>query len=135
MFLKDYLAKVTEAINDATQTELVQLSEISTAFRNEKIGLIQGRVVFVDGSTLFFKEYLDVRYRIDKKAYSFHYQDQQSTLRFRYDNANHQPALGFADHKHVKQEILPAELPDTTPNPRHQPLHPRLSRHQLPIAQ
>ena len=112
MFLKDYLADLTETMNEYAQTGLIQSSEISTAFRNEKIGLIQGRMVFVDGSTLLFKEYVDVRYRLDKKAYSFHYQDRQATLRFRYDNAFHKPALGFTDHKHLGHEIIPAEIPN-----------------------
>ena len=112
MFLKDYLADLTGTITEYTQTGLIQSSDITTAFRTDKIGLLQGRIVFLDGSILFFKEYLDVRYRLDKKAYSFHYQDVQATLRFRYDNAFHKPALGFTDHKHLGQEIIPADIPE-----------------------
>jgi hypothetical protein len=51
-------------------------------------------------------------YQIDKKTYSFHYQDRYSQLLFRYDNALHKPALGFDDHKHIGSEILPAEVPN-----------------------
>lgn len=44
--------------------------------------------------------------------YSFHYQDAQATLRFRYDNAKHKPALGFQDHKHTPEETLASPIPD-----------------------
>lgn len=60
---------------------------------------------------LTFKEYLDLRFHLDKKTYSFHYQDAQAQLRFRYDNAAHKPALGFHDHKHTPDETLPSTIP------------------------
>ncbi|WP_245809291.1 toxin-antitoxin system TumE family protein [Desulfamplus magnetovallimortis] len=80
--------------------------------RTEHIGLLKGVIGFLDGSTLFFKEYLDLRYRLDKKMYSFHYQDAQATLRFRYDNSDHKPALGFHDHKHTPDKIRSATIPN-----------------------
>jgi hypothetical protein len=111
MFLQDYLSDLTEAIKDATQTGMILSSQITTDFRSDKIGFITGQI-FTDGSTLFFKEYVDLRYRIDKKTYSFHYQDQQARIRFRYDNALHKPDLGFADHKHIGNKIVLADIPD-----------------------
>ncbi len=44
--------------------------------------------------------------------YSFHYQDAHATLRLRVDNADHKPALGFHDHKHTSEEILPSTIPN-----------------------
>ncbi|WP_417911220.1 toxin-antitoxin system TumE family protein [Candidatus Electronema sp. PJ] len=43
--------------------------------------------------------------------YSFHYQDMQSVLRFRYDNAAHKPALGFQNHKHTPEETIASSIP------------------------
>ena len=112
MLLKDYLTDLHNTIAEYTQTGLIVSSDIFTDFRTEKIGLLKGVIGFLDGSTLFFKEYLDLRYHLDKKMYSFHYQDAHATLRFRYDNAEHKPALGFHDHKHTFEEILPSTIPN-----------------------
>ncbi|MCP4400486.1 MAG: hypothetical protein GY801_24685 [bacterium] len=71
-----------------------------------------GILVFLDGSTLFLKEYLDLRYRLDKKMYSCHYRDERVQLRFRYDNAAHKPALGFHEHKHTPQGIISSTVPN-----------------------
>ena len=112
MFLKDYLANLTNALNDYAELGLIAASELSTDFRSDKIGFLSGKIAFIDGSTLFFKEYLDLRYRVDKKTYSFHYQDCDALLRFRYDNALHKPDPGFLEHKHVADDIIPAAIPD-----------------------
>ncbi|PIE32512.1 hypothetical protein CSA56_15010 [candidate division KSB3 bacterium] len=55
-----------------------QSSEGSIDFRTENIGLVKGVLDFLDGSQLLFKEYLDLRYRLDTKMYSFHDQDGQA---------------------------------------------------------
>ncbi len=111
MLLKDYLSHIHNTITECTQTGLIVSSELITDIRTENIGLLKGVLVFLDESTLFFKEYLDLRYRVDKKMYSFHYQDAQTTLRFRYDNAAHKPALGFHDHKHTPEKTIPSTIP------------------------
>jgi hypothetical protein len=112
MFVKDYLADLTETINDYTTSGFIVIFEITSDFRSDKIGIIRGKIDFVGESTLFFKEYLDLRHKIDKKAYSFHYQDRNSNLIFRYDNALHKPRLAFSDHKHAGDKITPSSIPD-----------------------
>ena len=74
--------------------------------------MVKGEIIFLDESALFFKEYLDLRYRIDKKSYSFHYQDLNAKLLFRYDNALHKPALKFNEHKHIGDQIIFADIPN-----------------------
>ena len=59
-----------------------------------------------------FTEYLDLRYRVDRLSYSFHCQDKEGRLIFRYDDAMHRPALAFKEHKHSKGTIRPTTLPD-----------------------
>jgi hypothetical protein len=112
MFVKDYLADLTESINEYSISGFIVISEITSDFRNDKIGIIRGKIVFVDESILFFKEYLDLRHKIDKKAYSFHYQDRNSNLIFRYDNALHKPRLAFSEHKHTGDKIIQSSIPD-----------------------
>ncbi|MEZ4525542.1 MAG: DUF6516 family protein [Desulfobacterales bacterium] len=113
IFLKDCLSELTEIINDYSKTGFIVSSEIVSDFRTEKIGFIKGKIVFSDESVLFFREYLDLRCYIDKKAYSFHYQDRNTKLLFRYDNALHKPALGFNEHKHTAEDrIIQTSVPD-----------------------
>jgi hypothetical protein len=101
MLFSEYAADVQRHIAEFSQCGLLVTSELTADMRTEQIGLLKGILTFVDGSVLFFKEYLDFRTAIKKKMYSFHYQDAQAVLRFRYDNAAHKPDLGFQDHKHT----------------------------------
>lgn len=112
MLLHEYVTDIQNILAEYTQTGLLVSSDVMTDIRTEKIGLLKGILVFLDGSTLFFKEYLDLRYRLDKKMYSYHYQDERSQLRFRYDNAAHKPALGFHDHKHTPHGIMASTVPN-----------------------
>lgn len=73
--------------------------------RAKKIGFVKGYITFTNGSNLYFSEYLDVRYKIDKHSYSFHYQKENGEFILRYDNDNHKPALSFCNHKHKPDEL------------------------------
>jgi hypothetical protein len=112
IFIKDYLSDFTEVVNNYSRTGFIVSSEVLCDFRSEKIGLIKGKIIFSDESALFFREYLDLRYHYDKKAYSFHYQDRNAGLLFRYDNALHKPALGFDEHKHIGDSIIQTDIPN-----------------------
>lgn len=41
-----------------------------------EIGLIKASIIFADDSKLFVTEYVDLRYKLEKLTYSFHYQDK-----------------------------------------------------------
>jgi hypothetical protein len=69
--------------------------------RSNYIGFIQGNLEFLQGSRLFFKEYVDLQESVEKLSYSFHYQNYKNNLIFRYDNAKHKPDLGYTNHKHI----------------------------------
>ncbi len=112
MLLSEYLADLTATIAEYEQTGLIVSSDVVTDFRTEKIGFVKGSIMFLDGSVLFFKEYIDGRYRIEKQTYSFHYQDPHNTLLFRYDNAFHRPALEYEHHKHIGEEIITSHIPN-----------------------
>jgi Family of unknown function (DUF6516) len=80
--------------------------------RSNHVGFIQSNLEFLQGSRLFFKEYVDLQESVEKLSYSFHYQDHENNLIFRYDNAKHKPDLGYADHKHIQDKIIPSKIPE-----------------------
>ena len=101
MLLHEYLDGIQSAIERYSLAELILTTDISSDFRTEKVGIIRGKMAFIDESALHFTEYLDLRYGIDRLTYSYHYQDKDGSLVFRYDNAKHKPALDCQDHKHL----------------------------------
>lgn len=112
MLLTEYLSNLVKVIEEHSKTGLIIDSELTTDFRTEKIGIIKGFVAFTDNSGLFFTEYLDLRYKVEKLNYSFHYQKQDGTLIFRYDNARHKPPSEVFGHKHLSNgKIVATELP------------------------
>ena len=113
MLLTEYFSRIVKDIEGYSKTNLIIDSELRIDCRTEKIGIIKGTITFLDNSCLFFTEYLDVRYKIEKLTYSFHYQQKDGTLTFRYDNAYHKPRLGFAAHKHLPSgEIIQSDIPE-----------------------
>jgi hypothetical protein len=77
--------------------------------------LALSREVFelIDGTQLFFTEYVDCRYRLEKLNYSYHCQDENGTLIFRYDNAPHKPVFTLRNHKHEQTgNIIATEPPE-----------------------
>ena len=113
MLLSEYQARLTEIIGRYTQTDLIIASELTVDARTPKMGMIKGSLQFTDGSHLFFMEYVDIRYRLEKLTYSYHCQNADAALLFRYDNAIHKPALQFACHKHLATgEIIEAAPPE-----------------------
>jgi len=43
--------------------------------------------------------------------YSYHYQDKENQLIFRYDNAAHKPSLPNPEHKHLPGQTKESKLP------------------------
>ena len=113
MLLHEYFDAIQSIIKGYSRANLILASEMNIDFRTDKIGIIQGTIDFVDESSLHFTEYLDLRYGIDKLTYSFHYQERNGKLIFRYDNARHKPALNCADHKHLSDgSAIPSQQPE-----------------------
>ncbi len=113
MLLTEYFVRIVKVIGEYSKTNLIIDSELRIDCRTEKIGAIKGTITFLDNSCLFFTEYLDLKYKIEKLTYSFHYQQKDGTLIFRYDNAYHKPRLGFVAHKHLPSgEIIQSDIPE-----------------------
>ena len=80
----------------------------------DRLGAVEGRLRFHDGSLLEFNETIIERgIVLVKTDYVYHYQRSDGTLIFRYDNAPHHPELStYPDHVHVEGRVEAAELPD-----------------------
>ncbi|PIP05236.1 MAG: hypothetical protein CO012_04450 [Syntrophobacterales bacterium CG_4_8_14_3_um_filter_49_14] len=113
MLLREYLDHILSIIKKYSIANLILASDIRNDFRTEKVGIIRGRIDFINESTLYFTEYLDLRYGVEKLSYSFHYQNRDGNLIFRYDNAGHKPELECRDHKHLSDgHTVPFHTPE-----------------------
>lgn len=78
---------------------------------------IKASLKFYDGSLLEFYESWDVREgEVHRIRYSYHYQDSDEALVFRYDNAPHfRNIITYPHHKHIggeKERVVPSSPPD-----------------------
>ncbi len=112
MLLNTYQNNIIAVIQKYVDNGYILSFNLSVDARSNYIGFIQGSLEFLQGSRLFFREYVDLQEAIEKLSYSFHYQDQGNNLIFRYDNAQHKPDLGYLEHKHIKDKIISSEIPD-----------------------
>lgn len=113
MLLTEYLSGIVKFIEEYSKTNLIISSELNNDFRTEQLGLIKGKIIFADESILYFTEYLDLKDRVEKLTYSFHYQKQSGALIFRYDNARHKPKLPFECHRHwANGKIAKSRIPE-----------------------
>lgn len=113
MLLSEYQDEIVGVIGRYAHTDLIVSSELTVDARTPKTGIVKGTLTFADGAQLFFMEFIDARYRVEKLTYSYHFQDEKARLLFRYDNAAHKPSLPFACHKHLPTgEIIEAAAPD-----------------------
>ena len=113
MLLSNYLQLFRQGIEKLENFGYTESIEIKEEIRPNKQAIIKAKIILVDKSVLYIKEYIDARYKIEKVSYAYQYQDSDGRLIFRYDNAVHRPALRFKEHKHIKAEvIIEASLPD-----------------------
>lgn len=112
MLVKEYQAKILKIIQEYIDNEWVLSYDFSVDSRSNYLAFVQGKLEFRDGTSLFFKEFIDLQETIEKISYSFHYQDGENKLIFRYDNAKHKPDLGYSNHKHINNKIIPSAIPE-----------------------
>lgn len=77
--------------------------------RGDIVLYLKGEIVFTNHFELHFKEYFVSVPEFRKIAYSYHCQDVQNEMVFRYDNAEHHPELEtFPHHKHIGDKTFPS---------------------------
>lgn len=113
MLLNEYIEGLKTGIYLLDDYGLAMRIESETSFREESEAFVTFKILLVDDSELYIREYLAERDgKIEKLSYSYQYQAGDKSLIFRYDNAEHKPALGFNEHKHTRAgNIIPSPLP------------------------
>lgn len=110
--IEAYLQSLLDAL---AASPIVRTSNVTLDKRTLRVGLIRGDLYFANGSRLHFRELVEVQVQVVRRMYSYHYQDADAALIFRYDDTPHHPGLSnFPHHKHVGNEthVIPATPPD-----------------------
>ena len=110
MLIAEYFQEIESLI---TSYPKILESRIHKDIRSVHIGIIEGTISFMDESVLHFIEFVDVQESITIFKYSYHYQNREGILIFRYDMAPHHKELeNFPHHKHLPGEkVIKATSP------------------------
>jgi hypothetical protein len=114
--LHNYLARLQSTINSRQEIK-VELMEISdNSEEADELSKFNAKLRFYDESQLeAFEALLEEYRRVVKSRYSYHYQNSEGKLIFRYDNAPHYPEIEtHPHHKHVgsDENVIAAQPPD-----------------------
>jgi hypothetical protein len=110
--IQTYFTQIKRVIDQYAATSFVLEAQMHFDMRPGDQGYLTGTLIFVDDSKRHFSEYLDQTGEVvDKLMYTYHYQDTDNQLIFRYDNALHRPALSSVEHKHLPIQIIAAPAP------------------------
>lgn len=95
---------------------VIQLKNVLYDKRGTYEGFVRGELLFVDGSVLHFREFIDNEITPERLMYSYHYSDSAEKLIIRYDNTGHHRKLGlltYPHHKHDGHEtnVIASEAP------------------------
>ena len=101
----DYAQQINAIVSQLVADNQAFLLNLQIDQRSTLRGRIEGRLQFMDGSELHFREFVDLTRDEPKVAYAYHYQNADTRMIFRYDNAAHRPAIGILDHKHMISSI------------------------------
>ncbi len=108
-----YFAQIKALVDQYAATRFVLDAQVSFEERPGSQGYLAGSITFVDRSVLSFREFLDVvGETVVKLMYTYHYQDADRGLVFRYDNARHRPPMQSREHKHIPSgQVVEAAVP------------------------
>ncbi|MEZ4768484.1 MAG: DUF6516 family protein [Caldilineales bacterium] len=110
--IQAYFDQLKHIVDSYAAASFVLDARVSFELRPGDQGYLLGSMLFLDQSLLHFREYLDVAEgRVNRLSYSYHYQDSEDRLVFRYDNALHRPALLALEHKHSGDTIVASPAP------------------------
>lgn len=110
--IQHYFEQIRACVDLYAATDFVLSASVNCEVRPGAQGYLNGAVIFVDGSVLHFTEFLDeVHKQVEKVMYTYHYQDSDRQLVFRYDNARHRPPLPLREHKHTPEQTMVSPAP------------------------
>ncbi len=107
----EYAQRVSHILNTLVSTGEAVPTSLQVDQRSALRGFIMASLQFDDGSSLEFREFVDVSQTEPKIMYAYHYQDADRNLISRYDNAAYRPALPQPEHKHTPSGIALAPVP------------------------
>lgn len=106
MLIEEYFGEIERDINSCPFVHTYNLLKDK---RSLHIGFIEGTIRFIDNSALYFVEFVDVSENVEKYKYSYHYEDVNTVMIFRYDMAPHfRDIKTFPHHKHERDEKVVA---------------------------
>lgn len=106
--IEDYFLQLENILREFP---VIRSYALNKKIYNNQQGMIGGRIVFENESSLEFLEVVDTEQE-SKLKYRYHYMGKSQNLIFRYDNAPHHPQVNsFPHHKHTTQAIKPSEEP------------------------
>ena len=112
MPLNEYIEAVKTAVQKLDDYNFAESIESQSNVRKDNTAVLYIKVILIDKSELYVREYLDGRDRVTKVSYSYQYQADDKSLLFRYDNSQHKPPLGFDEHKHQQDgSIIASPMP------------------------
>ena len=96
----DYFSKVQKKL-DAFRWIIIEQS-VNFDFVSEEMGIITGKLVFIDNSILEFMELVSKK----EAEYRFQFMDKNKNLLFRWDSAPHHKEIAtFPYHMHTKKGV------------------------------
>jgi hypothetical protein len=99
VLITEYFQKIESQIAECVH--IIETSLLKDK-RSLHIGIIEGELTFADESVLHFIEFVNVKETVEVYKYSYHYQDRNGNLIFRYDMApHHREVETFPHHKHI----------------------------------
>ena len=106
--IEEYFLQVEQILREFP---VIRSYALSKKVYNNQQGMIGGRIIFEDESSLEFLEVVDTEQE-NKLKYRYHYMDGSQKLIFRYDNAPHRPQINsFPHHKHTGQGVQVSQEP------------------------
>ncbi len=109
--LGDYLNRIEDAVFNCPNSSVERYAE--NAISDERVNL-HIRLRMNQGHLLEIREaiLLEDDDSLSILAYSYHFQDINNVMIFRYDNTPHYPGLEtFPDHKHLLDTVLASNKP------------------------
>ncbi|HBQ97314.1 MAG TPA: hypothetical protein DD761_02120, partial [Cyanobacteria bacterium UBA11691] len=101
MSVNEYIDSVRGALQRLEDYGLVEAIAFNSEVRAGGQALLNIKITLIDKSQLYIREYVTTsasKHDLNRVSYAYQYQSEDTSLIFRYDNAQHKPALGFDEH-------------------------------------
>lgn len=98
--IHDYFSKVQKKL-DASRWIIIEQS-VNFNFVSDEMGIITGKLVFIDNSILEFMELVSKK----EAEYRFQFMDKNKDMLFRWDSAPHHKEIAtFPYHVHISKGV------------------------------